>query len=85
MISNTNLSLPGAPWCLHNLWTNGHVGVVRSLLWDEDVSHPLRSLLIAFLPLTVFHFHLRTTSLSPAAKILSSTYGPVLLRKTSRN
>ncbi|KAJ7590778.1 WD40-repeat-containing domain protein [Mycena floridula] len=35
LMSNSNLSVAGSPWGLHRLWTNGHVGVVRSLLWDE--------------------------------------------------
>jgi hypothetical protein len=38
LLSNANLSVPDAPWYLHNIWTNGHLGVVRSLLWDEEVS-----------------------------------------------
>ena len=33
-----NISTQDAPWCLHKLWTHGHVGVVRSLLWDEEVN-----------------------------------------------
>lgn len=33
-----NTSVPDAPWCLHKLWTHGHVGVVRALVWDEQVS-----------------------------------------------
>ena len=37
LLSNANLSVPDAPWYLHSLWTNGHVGIVRSLLWDDDV------------------------------------------------
>lgn len=37
LLSNANLSVPDAPWYLHKLWTNGHVGVVRSLLWDDEV------------------------------------------------
>ena len=41
MVSNANLSIPDAPWYLHNLWTNGHIGIVRSLLWDEEVGHKL--------------------------------------------
>lgn len=40
MLSNMNTSVPDAPWCLHKLWTHGHKGVVRSLLWDEEVGSP---------------------------------------------
>jgi len=36
LISNANLSVPDAPWYLHNIWSTGHVGVVRSLLWDHE-------------------------------------------------
>ncbi|RDB20465.1 WD repeat-containing protein 89 [Hypsizygus marmoreus] len=36
LLSNSELSTANAPWCLHNIWSNGHVGVVRSLLWDEE-------------------------------------------------
>uniref|UniRef100_A0A8H7XZ04 WD40 repeat-like protein n=1 Tax=Psilocybe cubensis TaxID=181762 RepID=A0A8H7XZ04_PSICU len=35
LLSNMNTSVPDAPWCLHKLWTHGHVGVVRALVWDE--------------------------------------------------
>ena len=44
-----NISVPEAPWCLHKLWTHGHVGVVRSLFWDEEVSFILS--LLCFLAL----------------------------------
>ena len=37
LLSNVNISVPDAPWYLQKLWTHGHVGVVRSLLWDEEV------------------------------------------------
>ncbi|KAJ6627429.1 WD40-repeat-containing domain protein [Mycena sp. CBHHK59/15] len=36
LLTNPNLAAPGAPWSLRNVWTNGHVGVVRSLLWDDE-------------------------------------------------
>ncbi|PPQ83653.1 hypothetical protein CVT25_006259 [Psilocybe cyanescens] len=36
LLSNMNTSVPDAPWCLHKLWTHGHVGVVRALVWDEQ-------------------------------------------------
>ncbi|KAG6861490.1 hypothetical protein C0995_015917 [Termitomyces sp. Mi166 len=29
-------AVPDAPWYLHNTWSVGHVGVVRSLLWDHE-------------------------------------------------
>lgn len=38
LLSNADLSTPGAPWSLHNIWSNGHVGIVRSVLWDEEVN-----------------------------------------------
>jgi len=36
LLSNSNLSTAAAPWSLRNTWTNGHAGIVRSLLWDEQ-------------------------------------------------
>ncbi|KAG5645772.1 hypothetical protein DXG03_005309 [Asterophora parasitica] len=36
LLSNANLTVPDAPWYLHNIWSTGHVGVVRSLLWDHQ-------------------------------------------------
>ncbi|KAF9004783.1 WD40-repeat-containing domain protein [Cyathus striatus] len=36
LLSNMNPSVSDAPWFLHILWTNNHVGIVRSLLWDEQ-------------------------------------------------
>jgi len=38
LLSNMNLSVPDAPWCLHKIWSHGHTGIVRGLLWDEPVS-----------------------------------------------
>ncbi|KAH7878679.1 uncharacterized protein C8R40DRAFT_1167403 [Lentinula edodes] len=37
LLSNRDLSTPqsSAQWSLHKLWSTGHEGVVRSLLWDE--------------------------------------------------
>jgi WD40 repeat protein len=37
LITTSNLSSSTAPWSVNGLWTNGHIGVVRSLLWDEPV------------------------------------------------
>ncbi|KAG6813191.1 hypothetical protein H0H92_013311 [Tricholoma furcatifolium] len=37
LLSNANLSVPDAPWYLHNTWSTGHAGIVRSLFWDHDV------------------------------------------------
>ncbi|TFK74385.1 WD40 repeat-like protein [Pluteus cervinus] len=37
LISNEDWTA-GAPWQLHTLWGNGHVGVVRSVLWDETAN-----------------------------------------------
>ncbi|GLB33396.1 putative WD40 repeat-like protein [Lyophyllum shimeji] len=36
LLSNADLSVSDATWCLHNVWSAGHVGVVRSLLWDHE-------------------------------------------------
>ncbi|KAG5731985.1 WD repeat-containing protein 89 [Termitomyces sp. T112] len=36
LLSNANLAVPGAPWYLHNTWSLGHAGIVRSLLWDHE-------------------------------------------------
>ncbi|KAI0080683.1 WD40 repeat-like protein [Panus rudis PR-1116 ss-1] len=35
LLTRPNLSDANTPWLLHRTWTTGHVGVVRSLLWDE--------------------------------------------------
>ncbi|KAJ4495767.1 WD40-repeat-containing domain protein [Lentinula edodes] len=37
LLSNSDLLTPqsSAQWSLHKLWSTGHEGVVRSLLWDE--------------------------------------------------
>lgn len=36
LITNSNLASPGAPWTIHTVWAGGHVGIVRSILWDEN-------------------------------------------------
>lgn len=36
LLSNSDLSTQNSPWLLHKIWSNGHTGVVRSLLWDEN-------------------------------------------------
>ncbi|KAJ7873374.1 WD40-repeat-containing domain protein [Mycena olivaceomarginata] len=36
LLTNSDLGAPAAPWSLCNTWTNGHTGIVRSLLWDEQ-------------------------------------------------
>ncbi|KAL4082095.1 WD40-repeat-containing domain protein [Scleroderma yunnanense] len=36
LITNSDLSKPDAPWTLRSVWTGGHAGIVRSILWDED-------------------------------------------------
>ncbi|KAJ7937425.1 WD40-repeat-containing domain protein [Mycena leptocephala] len=36
LLRNSDLSVPDAPWSLCSTWTNGHAGIVRSLLWDEQ-------------------------------------------------
>ncbi|KAF7331724.1 WD40 repeat-like protein [Mycena kentingensis (nom. inval.)] len=38
LLSNADLSTPAAPWTLCKTWANGHSGVVRSLLYDEQNS-----------------------------------------------
>src|SRR5271168_2584778 len=48
-----NISVQGAPWCLHKLWTHGHVGVVRSLLWDAEVNSNLLCFPIADTPVSL--------------------------------
>ncbi|KAJ7179505.1 WD40-repeat-containing domain protein [Mycena filopes] len=36
LLRNPNLAAPAAPWSLCSTWTNGHTGIVRSLLWDDE-------------------------------------------------
>ncbi|KAJ7122832.1 WD40-repeat-containing domain protein [Mycena epipterygia] len=36
LLANPNLAVPAAPWSLCSTWTNGHTGIVRSLLWDDQ-------------------------------------------------
>lgn len=36
LLSRSTFSDPDAPWLLCHTWSNGHQGVVRSLLWDEE-------------------------------------------------
>ncbi|KAK0467894.1 WD40-repeat-containing domain protein [Desarmillaria tabescens] len=36
LLSNSDLSTQNSSWTLHKIWSNGHTGVVRSLLWDEN-------------------------------------------------
>ncbi|KAK7061372.1 WD40 repeat-like protein [Favolaschia claudopus] len=36
LLTNPDLSTPSSPWSLCNTWTNGHAGIVRSLIWDEQ-------------------------------------------------
>ncbi|OCH95967.1 WD40 repeat-like protein [Obba rivulosa] len=36
LISRSTLSDPSWPWTLSQIWSRGHAGVVRSLLWDEQ-------------------------------------------------
>jgi WD repeat-containing protein 89 len=38
LITRPSFSDTFAPWNLERLWANAHVGVVRSVLWDEEVS-----------------------------------------------
>lgn len=37
LITNSDLSKPDAPWAIQSVWSGGHTGIVRSILWDEDV------------------------------------------------
>jgi hypothetical protein len=70
LLSNANLSVPDAPWYMHNLWANGHVGVVRSLLWDEEVRVSPNPV-CKWANINMF----RTTLLSRGAKIMISMLG----------
>ncbi|KAJ7781650.1 WD40-repeat-containing domain protein [Mycena metata] len=36
LLTNPNLAVPASAWSLCSTWTNGHTGIVRSLLWDEQ-------------------------------------------------
>lgn len=44
LITRTTFSDASAPWTLEQTWTNAHVGVVRSALWDEEVRSNIRCL-----------------------------------------
>ncbi|KAF8897155.1 WD40 repeat-like protein [Infundibulicybe gibba] len=35
LLSNSDLTTSDAPWFIQTSWINGHIGVVRSLLWDS--------------------------------------------------
>lgn len=39
LVTCQNLDDVDAPWRLEKLWTCGHVGVIRSVLWDEEVNY----------------------------------------------
>ncbi|KAM6495394.1 WD40-repeat-containing domain protein [Amanita muscaria] len=36
LLSHSDLTTAGAAWNIHKQWSNGHVGIVRALLWDEE-------------------------------------------------
>ncbi|KAH7888111.1 WD40-repeat-containing domain protein [Phlebopus sp. FC_14] len=36
LISSRDLSDASVAWTIHSIWTTGHNGVVRSILWDEE-------------------------------------------------
>ncbi|KAF8624582.1 hypothetical protein AX15_005804 [Amanita polypyramis BW_CC] len=36
LLSHPDLTSANAPWVIHKRWSNGHVGIVRALLWDEE-------------------------------------------------
>ncbi|TFY69458.1 hypothetical protein EVJ58_g390 [Rhodofomes roseus] len=38
LLTRSTLKDPNAPWVLSHSWQKGHVGVVRSVLWDEEVT-----------------------------------------------
>ncbi|KAF8624583.1 hypothetical protein AX15_005804 [Amanita polypyramis BW_CC] len=40
LLSHPDLTSANAPWVIHKRWSNGHVGIVRALLWDEEVLSP---------------------------------------------
>ncbi|KIY71827.1 WD40 repeat-like protein [Cylindrobasidium torrendii FP15055 ss-10] len=35
LLTNSDMGQPSSQWYIHNVWSHGHVGVVRSLLWDK--------------------------------------------------
>lgn len=43
LLSSTDVADSSAPWTINSVWAGGHTGVVRSVLWDENVSFPLCS------------------------------------------
>ena len=61
----------GAPWLLQHTWRTAHVGVVRSLFWDEGVSALSASLQNSNADATAR----RAASSSLGAKTRSSTSG----------
>ncbi|KAF8632031.1 hypothetical protein AX17_004974 [Amanita inopinata Kibby_2008] len=36
LLSHSDLTNAEAPWHIHKQWSNGHAGIVRALLWDEE-------------------------------------------------
>jgi hypothetical protein len=38
LLSNSNIADSSTPWTINSVWAGGHTGVVRSVLWDENVS-----------------------------------------------
>ncbi|EPT02816.1 hypothetical protein FOMPIDRAFT_1143324 [Fomitopsis schrenkii] len=36
LLTRSTFKDPSAPWLLSHTWQHGHVGVVRSMLWDEE-------------------------------------------------
>ncbi|KAH8106301.1 WD40-repeat-containing domain protein [Cristinia sonorae] len=36
LLTRPSLSNASSPWSLHRMWSTGHTGVVRSVLWDES-------------------------------------------------
>ncbi|KZT72690.1 WD40 repeat-like protein [Daedalea quercina L-15889] len=36
LLTRSTFKDPSAPWLLSHTWQQGHVGVVRSMLWDEE-------------------------------------------------
>ena len=37
LLSNSNIADSSTPWAINSVWAGGHTGVVRSVLWDENV------------------------------------------------
>lgn len=43
VLTHPDLRHAHSSWAIHKQWSNGHVGIVRALLWDDEV--PFRCLI----------------------------------------